>query len=187
MPPSLASKPPRFKYVLFILCFYRSRSVEDARMNTREKRKNRVFAFCERYFRSFVDCAMMMRSLARSAFESHTNCDQNEHRRCLIIGIDAFTRTSSIAWCLTRRRRLSAFLHKNPDEFPQTDGRFFLDFVHLSRTKYSPHEKLSSFTTHNSPSPSPRLSRLTSTRNSVPTWAGANPRSSRLATRRITS
>jgi hypothetical protein len=30
-------------------------------IHTREKRKNRVFAFCERYFRSFVDCAMMMR------------------------------------------------------------------------------------------------------------------------------
>ena len=48
-------------------------------------------------------------------------------------------------------------------------------------------EKLSSFTTRNSPSPSPRLSRLTSTRNSVPTRAGANPRSSRLATRRTPS
>ena len=84
-------------------------------IHTREKRKNRVFAFCERYFRSFVDfCAMMMmRSLARSAIESHTNCDQIEHRRCLIIGIDAFTRTSSIAWCLTRRRRLSAFAQKS--------------------------------------------------------------------------
>ena len=82
-------------------------------IHTREKRKNRVFAFCERYFRSFVDCAMMMRSLARSAFESHTNCDQIEHRRCLIIGIDAFTRTSSIAWCLTGRRRLSAFAQKS--------------------------------------------------------------------------
>ena len=84
-------------------------------IHTREKRKNRVFAFCERYFRSFVDfCAMMMmRSLARSAIESHTNCDQIEHRRCLIIGIDAFTRTSSIACCLTRRRRLSAFAQKS--------------------------------------------------------------------------
>ena len=65
--------------------------------------------------------------------------------------------------------------------------QIFLDFLHLSRTKYSPKEKLSSFTTRNSPSPSPRLSRLTSTRNSVPTRAGANPRSSRLATKRTPS
>ena len=108
-------------------------------IHTREKRKNRVFAFCERYFRSFVDfCAMMMmRSLARSAIESHTNCDQIEHRRSLITGIDAFTRTSSIAWFLTRRRRLSALSQKS-GSVSETDGRSFLDFVHLSRTKYSP-------------------------------------------------
>jgi len=34
-------------------------------IHTREKRKNRVFAFCERYFRSFVDFARWWCVLSR--------------------------------------------------------------------------------------------------------------------------
>merc|ERR1711990_334787 len=47
----------------------------------------------------------------------------------------------------------------------------------LNKSRPSPASRPPRF----NPSPSPRLSRLTSTRNSVPTRAGANPRSSRLA------
>merc|ERR1712216_343234 len=53
----------------------------------------------------------------------------------------------------------------------------------LNKSRPSPASRPPRF----NPSPSPRLSRLTSTRNSVPTRAGANPRSSRLATKRTPS
>merc|ERR1712216_217521 len=53
----------------------------------------------------------------------------------------------------------------------------------LNKSRPSPASRPPRF----SPSPSPRLSRLTSTRNSVPTRVGANPRSSRLATKRTPS
>merc|ERR1712167_100249 len=53
----------------------------------------------------------------------------------------------------------------------------------LNKSRPSPASRPPRF----SPSPSPRLSKPTSTRNSVPTRAGANPRSSRLATKRTPS
>ena len=67
------------------------------------------------------------------------------------------------------KRSLFFFDLQRVAEMRETDPFFFFNYYYYS------------------PSPSPRLSKPTSTRNSVPTRAGANPRSSRLATKRTPS